>query len=124
MADVRSNERAPAAALRRGWSVLSFALSLPLLALLWIYRRFVSPVLPAACRYYPSCSHYAVDAVRLRGPFVGPWLALRRLLRCHPWSPGGHDPVPLKPGRRPVDPLSKSIEAGSVPAGASAQRIA
>ena len=65
-----------------------------LLALLWIYRRLVSPVLPPACRYYPSCSQYAADAVRIHGAVFGTWLALRRLLRCHPWAPGGPDPVP------------------------------
>ena len=69
-------------------------LSLPLLALLWVYQKLISPVLPAACRYYPSCSQYAVEAVRIHGPLVGPWLALKRLLRCHPWAPGGPDEVP------------------------------
>jgi hypothetical protein len=68
--------------------------ALPFLALLWVYRKFVSPALPPACRYYPSCSQYAEEAVRLHGPLRGPWLAARRLLRCHPWAPGGLDPVP------------------------------
>jgi uncharacterized protein len=71
----------------------------PLLALLWIYRKLVSPVLPPACRYYPSCSQYAVEAVTLHGPIRGVWLSARRLLRCHPWAPGGPDPVP--PPQRP-----------------------
>jgi putative membrane protein insertion efficiency factor len=75
-------------------------LSMPLLALLWIYRRFVSPALPAACRYYPSCSQYAEEAVRLHGPVVGPWLALKRLLRCHPYAAGGPDPVPPRAVKR------------------------
>ena len=75
-------------------------LALPLLALLAVYRKLISPVLPQACRYYPSCSQYAQDAVRIHGPFVGPWLALRRLLRCHPWAPGGPDPVPARTGKR------------------------
>jgi putative membrane protein insertion efficiency factor len=69
-------------------------LSAPLLALLWVYRTFVSPVLPPACRYHPSCSEYALQAVRIHGPFRGTWLAIRRLLRCHPFAPGGPDPVP------------------------------
>jgi hypothetical protein len=69
-------------------------LSLPLLGVLAVYRYLISPVLPKVCRYHPSCSQYAVDAVRLHGPFLGPWLALKRLLRCHPWAPGGPDPVP------------------------------
>ncbi len=69
-------------------------LSLPLLVLIQAYRKLISPVLPPACRYYPSCSQYALEAVRIHGPLVGPWLALKRLLRCHPWAPGGPDPVP------------------------------
>jgi len=77
----------------------------PLLALLWLYRRLVSPVLPPACRYYPSCSQYAAEAVTLHGPIRGAWLSARRLLRCHPWAPGGPDPVPPRqrpdPGRVP-----------------------
>lgn len=79
---------------------MSRLLSLPLLALLAVYRMLISPVLPQACRYHPSCSQYAQDAVRIHGPFVGPWLALRRLLRCHPWAPGGPDPVPARTGKR------------------------
>ena len=74
-------------------------LSLPLLGLIWVYRKFVSPALPAACRYYPSCSAYAEEAVRVHGPFKGPFLALRRLLRCHPWALGGPDPVPPRAAR-------------------------
>jgi putative membrane protein insertion efficiency factor len=96
-------------------------LSLPLLALLWIYRRLISPALPPACRYYPSCSQYAQEAVRLHGPLRGPWLAARRLLRCHPWAPGGLDPVPPRPGQTIP---SSSIDAGQVPASATAQRTA
>jgi putative membrane protein insertion efficiency factor len=75
-------------------------LSLPLLALLAVYRKLISPVLPPACRYYPSCSQYAQDAVRIHGPVLGPWLALKRLLRCHPWAPGGPDPVPARTRKR------------------------
>ena len=75
-------------------------LSLPLLALLWVYRRFVSPALPPSCRYYPSCSAYAEEAVRVHGPIVGPYLALRRLLRCHPYAAGGPDPVPPRAAKR------------------------
>lgn len=71
----------------------------PLLALLWIYRSFVSPALPPACRYYPSCSRYAAEAIARHGPVRGAWMALRRLLRCHPWAPGGPDPVPPPAGK-------------------------
>jgi putative membrane protein insertion efficiency factor len=79
---------------RQSAHVLSRLLSLPLLALIFVYRKLVSPVLPAACRYYPSCSAYAEEAVRRHGPVRGPYLAMRRLLRCHPWAAGGPDPVP------------------------------
>jgi putative membrane protein insertion efficiency factor len=65
------------------------------------YRRFVSPAMPARCRFYPSCSAYALEAVAVHGPLKGPWLALRRLLRCHPFHPGGYDPVP--PATRRAD---------------------
>lgn len=59
-----------------------------------LYRLFVSPVLPASCRFHPSCSAYALEALALHGPLRGSWLALRRILRCHPWGGQGHDPVP------------------------------
>jgi uncharacterized protein len=58
------------------------------------YRRLVSPLLAPRCRFYPSCSAYAVEAVRSHGALVGGLLAVRRLLRCHPFHPGGFDPVP------------------------------
>jgi uncharacterized protein len=58
------------------------------------YQRFVSPVLPPACRFTPTCSQYAIEAIQRHGAMRGGWLALKRLARCHPWHPGGHDPVP------------------------------
>jgi putative membrane protein insertion efficiency factor len=57
------------------------------------YQRWISPALGERCRFVPSCSQYALDAVRQRGALRGSWLALRRLSRCHPWNPGGYDPV-------------------------------
>jgi putative membrane protein insertion efficiency factor len=71
------------------------ALARALLTVLGFYRAAISPVLAPACRYSPSCSAYAVEAVELYGARRGSWLALRRLLRCHPFHAGGHDPVPL-----------------------------
>ncbi len=65
-----------------------------LLALLGAYRRLVSPLLPPACRFYPSCSVYAAEAVRRHGAFRGSFLAVKRLARCHPLCDGGIDPVP------------------------------
>jgi len=63
-------------------------------ALIRGYQLCVSPWLGPRCRFYPSCSHYALEAVRTHGSLQGSYLALRRLLRCHPWHPGGYDPVP------------------------------
>lgn len=57
------------------------------------YQKRISPLFPARCRYYPSCSQYALDALRRHGPFKGMVLAAWRLLRCNPFSPGGYDPV-------------------------------
>ncbi|WP_257668626.1 membrane protein insertion efficiency factor YidD [Parapedobacter tibetensis] len=58
------------------------------------YQLLLSPMLGASCRYTPTCSQYAVEAIRKHGPFKGGWLALRRISRCHPWGGHGHDPVP------------------------------
>jgi len=62
------------------------------------YQRFITPYTPATCRYYPTCSSYAVTALREHGAVAGSWLTVRRLGRCHPWSDGGIDYVP--PSRR------------------------
>jgi len=58
------------------------------------YRLFISPVLPGVCRHAPSCSEYALDAIRLHGAFKGVGLAARRIARCQPWGTSGYDPVP------------------------------
>lgn len=65
------------------------------------YQRFISPLLPPSCRFYPSCSEYAVQALRTHGVLRGSWLTVRRLLRCAPWHPGGLDPVPPPRGASP-----------------------
>ncbi len=65
-----------------------------LVGLIHAYQRFLSPLLGPCCRFYPSCSHYAAQAIQVHGPVKGGWLALRRIARCHPLHPGGLDPVP------------------------------
>ena len=81
--------------------------SKPLLLLIRGYQRAISPLLPPACRYQPTCSQYAIEAIAGYGALRGGWLALRRLGRCHPGRAGGYDPVPLRqpPGQpaRPAD---------------------
>ena len=87
-----------------------------LLLLLNGYRRFISPLLGPRCRFYPSCSAYALEAVQRHGALRGSWLAARRLGRCHPFHAGGLDPVPM-PGRKAgaaeaASPLDGAPQAG------------
>lgn len=65
--------------------------------LIWLirgYKRFISPLLPPSCRYIPTCSEYAMEAIEKYGALKGGYLAIKRILRCHPFHPGGYDPVP------------------------------
>jgi uncharacterized protein len=64
------------------------------MSLIRVYQWTLSPMLGARCRFYPSCSCYAHEAIERHGVLAGTWLAAKRLLRCHPFSPGGYDPVP------------------------------
>lgn len=82
-----------------GWpgAALRFAkrlASLPFLALIKLYQIIISPMFPPSCRFVPTCSAYAYEAVGKYGPLKGSWLALKRILKCHPMHPGGYDPVP------------------------------
>jgi putative membrane protein insertion efficiency factor len=78
-----------------------------LLALIGAYRRGISPLLGQRCRFAPSCSAYAQEALTVHGAGRGSWLALRRIARCHPFHPGGHDPVP------PVRPSCASMDTAA-----------
>jgi putative membrane protein insertion efficiency factor len=68
----------------------------PFVLLIKFYQLFISPFTPASCRYQPTCSHYAKEALEKHGLFKGVWLAVRRILSCHPWGGSGYDPVPEK----------------------------
>jgi putative membrane protein insertion efficiency factor len=68
----------------------------PLLLLIALYQRAISPWLPTACRFHPTCSEYMKLAILAHGPARGVWLGLQRLGRCHPWNAGGLDPVPTR----------------------------
>jgi len=72
---------------------MSRLLALPMIALVKVYGLIVAPLLPASCRFYPSCSSYSLEALGRYGAFKGLWLALIRILKCHPFHPGGYDPV-------------------------------
>ena len=72
------------------FKLLSFILVIPIK----LYQILISPLIGPNCRYNPTCSNYAIQAINKHGPFKGTWLAVKRISRCHPWGGSGHDPVP------------------------------
>ncbi|WP_084024232.1 membrane protein insertion efficiency factor YidD [Vulcanibacillus modesticaldus] len=64
--------------------------------LIRFYQKFISPLKPPTCRFYPTCSHYSLEAIEVHGPVKGGWLSVKRIAKCHPLHPGGFDPVPPK----------------------------
>lgn len=70
--------------------IVTFLVLLPV----YFYRYCISPLKPPTCRFTPTCSEYAIEAVKKHGPLKGMWLAIKRILRCHPWGGQGYDPVP------------------------------
>ncbi|PMR75622.1 membrane protein insertion efficiency factor YidD [Halomonas endophytica] len=86
--------------LHRLGRLLTRGLGLAMIALVKLYQVTVSPLLGPRCRFWPSCSHYTVEAIKVHGPIRGGWLAGRRIVRCHPGSEGGIDPVPGGPSEQ------------------------
>ncbi|MFS0690926.1 membrane protein insertion efficiency factor YidD [Sporosarcina sp. 179-K 8C2 HS] len=71
-----------------------------LIGIITIYQKIISPLTPPSCRFYPTCSHYGVEAIQKHGALKGAWLTIRRILKCHPFHEGGFDPVPDKTDKK------------------------
>ncbi len=82
------------------WKNIKKGLTWLLLLPVYFYKYVISPLKPATCRHVPTCSEYAVQALKIHGPFKGFWLSARRILKCHPWGTHGYDPVPPKKGKK------------------------
>lgn len=80
--------------------MLKKGLSYILIAFIQFYKKFISPITPATCRYSPTCSTYMLEAIKIHGPFKGTWLGIKRIASCNPWGGSGYDPVPGKSGRK------------------------
>jgi putative membrane protein insertion efficiency factor len=76
-----------------GKNFFKYVIKLVLIAGIRFYQLAISPLFPATCRFYPTCSQYAIEAIRKKGIMKGSWMAVKRICRCHPWNPGGYDPV-------------------------------
>ncbi|MCW8093431.1 membrane protein insertion efficiency factor YidD [Alteromonas sp. ASW11-130] len=76
-------------------------IGIPLL-LIWVYKLLISPMLGQRCRFHPTCSQYAIDALKTHGLVIGGWLSVKRILKCHPLHAGGCDPVPNKQNNKPI----------------------
>jgi len=75
-------------------AILKKILAFPFMLVIYIYKYAISPLTPASCRHYPSCSTYSIQALKMHGPLRGGWLGVKRIASCHPWGAGGIDPVP------------------------------
>ena len=72
------------------FKILGYIFILPI----WIYQKLISPLFSNTCRFEPTCSVYAIEAIKIRGPIIGLWLSIKRISKCHPWGGTGYDPVP------------------------------
>jgi len=81
-------------------SPIAFVLTVPV----WLYQKVISPMKPKTCRFHPTCSSYAIEALRVHGALRGSWLTVRRLGRCHPFCEPGWDPVPQRHGKLGATP--------------------
>ena len=75
---------------------ISIALREVPIGLIKLYQKFISPMLGPTCRFHPSCSYYAIGVIKEHGFFMGSWLSIKRILKCHPFNDGGYDPIPEK----------------------------
>jgi hypothetical protein len=75
-------------------AIIKKILAFPLLLIVYMYKYMISPMTPASCRHYPTCSEYSVQALKMHGPLRGSILTVKRISKCHPWGSGGIDPVP------------------------------
>ena len=80
--------------LKKSINLIRWVLSRLLMLPVYFYKYAISPMTPASCRHIPSCSEYAIEALKIHGPLKGIFLGTRRILRCHPWGTHGYDPVP------------------------------
>ena len=85
-------------------NILTWLLLLPV----YFYRLFISPLTPPSCRYLPTCSQYAIEALKTHGPFYGFYLTAKRILSCNPWGGSGFDPVPEKKPKKTQNPTTVS----------------
>ncbi len=86
--------------MKKGIKILRGALIWTAIIPIRIYQYTISPLLPTSCRHVPTCSQYAIEALKVHGIFIGTYLSVSRILRCHPWGTHGYDPVPPKPFRK------------------------
>ncbi len=83
------------------------------IGLIRVYQYLISPLIPASCRYTPTCSHYGVEAIQKHGPIKGGWLTIKRISKCHPWGGSGYDPVPEKTNKKEKDESNEKSKGKS-----------